>query len=48
MDGNKGMSNFYFKVTIEKELHAQNFDFKNLKSSSPGHCLGSSNSGRHH
>ena len=40
----KGMSNIYLKVTIEKNWHFQNFDFLNLKNSSPGKFLGSYNS----
>ena len=43
----KVMSNIYLKVTIEKKWHIQNFDFLNLKSSSPAQFLGSSNSRRH-
>ena len=39
----KGMSNIYSQVTIEKEWLTQNFDFKSLKSWSPGQFLGSSN-----
>ena len=44
---NKGMSNIYLKVSIEKTRASQNFDFKSLKSSPPGQCLGSSNSRRY-
>ena len=33
---NKAMSNIYLKVSIEKKLTTQNFDFQSLKSSSPG------------
>ena len=33
------MSNIYFKVTIEKKWHIQNFNFLNFKSSSPGQFL---------
>ena len=40
----KGMSNIYLKVTIKKNWHFQNFDFLNLKNSSPGKFLGSYNS----
>ena len=29
----KGMSNIYMKVTMEKKLHSQNFDFLSLKNS---------------
>ena len=29
----KGMSNIYLKLTIEKKLRTQNFDFLSLKSS---------------
>ena len=39
----KGMSNIYLKVTIEKKLHTQNFNFLSLKSSSQGQILESSN-----
>ena len=39
----KGMSNIYSQVTIEKKWLTQNFDFKSLKSLSPGQFLGSSN-----
>ena len=35
------MSNVYLKVTIEKKGRTQNFDFKSLKSSSPGQFCGS-------
>ena len=45
---NKGMSNIYLKVTIEKEWHAQNFDLSSLTKPSPGQSLGSSNSCRYH
>ena len=44
----KGMSNIYLKVTIEKKWRTQNFDFLNLKSSSPDKFLRSSNSRRYH
>ena len=44
----KTMSNIYLKVTIEKKWRTQNFDPLNLKSSSPGQFLGSSNSCRYH
>ena len=37
------MSNIYLKVTIEKKLHTQNFNFLSLKSSSQGQILESSN-----
>ena len=43
----KEMSNIYLKVTIEKKWRTQNFDFKSLKSSSPGKFLRSSNSRRY-
>ena len=43
---NKGMSNIYLNVTIEKNWRSQNFDFLSLKNLSPGQFLGSSNSGR--
>ena len=43
----KGISNIYLKVTIEKNWASQNFNFKSLKSSPPGQCLGSSNSRRY-
>ena len=43
---NKGMSNIYLNVTIEKNWRSQNFDFLSLKNFSPGQFLGSSNSGR--
>ena len=36
----KGMSNIYLKLTIEKKLRTQNFDFLSLKSSPPGQFLG--------
>ena len=36
----KGMSNIYFKVTIEKNCRSQNFDFLNLKNLSPGQFWG--------
>ena len=42
------MSNIYLKVTIEKKWHSPNFDFKSLKSSSPGQFLGSPNALRYH
>ena len=42
------MSNIYLKVTIEKKWRIQNFEPLNLKSSSPGQFLGSSNSRRYH
>ena len=45
---NKGMSNIYLEITIEKKLHTQNFNFQRLKNSSPGQCFGSSNSCRYH
>ena len=45
---NKGMSNIYLKVTIEKIWRSQNFDFLGLKNLSPGQFLGSSNSRRYH
>ena len=32
----KGMSNIYLKVTIEKNIRPQNFDFPSLKIFSPG------------
>ena len=35
----KGMSNIYWKVTIEKNWRSQNFDFLSLKNSSPGQFL---------
>ena len=41
------MSNVYLKVTIVKKWPTQNFDFKCLKSSSPGKFLESSNSRRY-
>ena len=44
----KGMSNIHLKVTIEKNWHAQNFDFLSLKSSPPVQFFGSSNSRRSH
>ena len=44
----EGMSDIYFKITIEKNWHTQNFDFLSLKSLSPGQFLGSSNSSRYH
>ena len=44
----RGMSNIYLKITIEKKWHTQNFDFRNLKGSSPGQILRSSNSHRCH
>ena len=44
----KGMSTIYLKVTIERSWPSQNFDFINLKRSSPGHFLGRSNSFRYH
>ena len=44
----KGMSNIYSKVTIQKNWPTENFDFRSLKSSSPGQFLGSSNSRRYH
>ena len=44
----KRMSNIYLKVTIEKKLCTQNFDFLSLKSTSPGQFLGSSNSRKYH
>ena len=44
----KGISNIYLKVTIEKKWRTQNFDFLNLKSSSSGEFLASSNSRRYH
>ena len=37
----KVMSNIYFKITIRKKWRSQNFDFLNLKNSSPGQFLGS-------
>ena len=40
---NKGMSNIYLNVTIEKNWRSQNFDFLSLKNLSPGQFLGSSN-----
>ena len=40
----KGMSNLYFKVTIEKNWCSQNFDFLSLKNLSPGQLLRGSNS----
>ena len=43
---NKGMSNIYLNVTIEKNWRSQNFDFLSLKNLSSGQFLGSSNSGR--
>ena len=43
---NKGMSNIYLNVTIEKNWRSQNFDFLSLKNLSPGQFWGSSNSGR--
>ena len=42
------MSNIYLKVTIEKKWCTQNFNFKSLKSFSPGQFLESSNSCRYH
>ena len=36
----KGMSNIYLKVTFEKNLPSQNFDFLNLKNVSPGQFFG--------
>ena len=44
----KGMPNIYLKVASEKKWRTQNFDFKSLKSSSPGQFLGSSNWRRYH
>ena len=41
---NKGMSNIYLEVSIEKKWRTQNFGFLNLESSSPGQFLGSFNS----
>ena len=35
----KGMSNIYLKVTTEEKLRTQNFDFLNLKSSSPSRSV---------
>ena len=42
------MPNIYLEVTIEKKWGTQNFDFLNLRSSSPGQFLGNSNSCRYH
>ena len=42
------MSNIYWKVTIEKNRHSQNFDFLSLKKLSPGKFLGSSNTREYH
>ena len=39
----KGISNIYLKFTIEKKWGTQIFDFRSLKSFSPGQFLGSSN-----
>ena len=44
----KGMSNIYWKVTIEKNWRSQNFDFLSLKNSSPGQFLESSDSCKYH
>ena len=40
----RGMSNVYLKITIEKNLRSQNFDFLSLNNFSPGQLSGSSNS----
>ena len=45
---NKEMSNIYLKVTIEKKWPTHNFNFKSLKSLSPGQFLGSSNLRKYH
>ena len=34
------MSNIYVKLVIKKIWGSQNFDFRSLKNSSPGHFLG--------
>ena len=45
---NKGMSNIYLKVTVEKNWGSQTSIFYILKNLSPGQFKGSSNSSRHH
>ena len=39
----KGMSNIYFKGTVEKNWRSQSFDFLSLKNLSPGQFLGALN-----
>ena len=39
----KGMSIIYLKLTIEKNLRSQSFDFLSWKNLSPGYFLGSPN-----
>ena len=45
---NKGISNIYLKITIEKNWCSKNFDFLNLKNLSPVQVLGSSKWRRYH
>ena len=45
---NKGMSNIYLKVTIEKNWRFQNFDFLSLKNLPKGQFLRSSRSGKYY
>ena len=40
----KGMSNIYFKVTIEKNWGSEKFDFSNINNLALGQFLGSLNS----
>ena len=42
------MPNIYLEAAIKKKCHIQNFDFLSLKSLSPGHFGGSSNSRRYY
>ena len=39
---------YFLKVTIEKNLRSQIFDFLSLKNLSPGRFLGSSNLRKYH